>query len=225
MVIVAGVTPLARFGSEANIVEVAADAGPGVKTTVSPVLMTGAEILTVLDSALVERKVQVDTPRVFVAEQVSNELFDPVEVNVGTIPTTGALLESFKEIITFEVATLLAITGPVAVIDEFAATADPLWKITVPPDLEIGVSMLNVFVSGVVEARVQRDSPAEDELEHAPYTFNVPVAENVGVIPDTSLLKASFKVIVIVEVEVPSGFTGLVPEIVELAAKAAPAIN
>jgi hypothetical protein len=52
-----------------------------------------------------------------------------------------------------------------------------------------------------------------------------PDAEKVGVTPLTSLLKISFRVIVIADVEVPSGFTGPVPTIDEFTATGAPAIN
>ena len=44
-------------------------------------------------------------------------------------------------------------------------------------------------------------------------------------IPATELLEASFRVIVTVEEAVPSARTGVVPEIVELAATADPAVN
>lgn len=53
----------------------------------------------------------------------------------------------------------------------------------------------------------------------------VPVAVNVGVIPGTRLLLASLSVIVIVDSEVPSGFVGPVPVIVEFNAIAAPAVK
>ena len=53
----------------------------------------------------------------------------------------------------------------------------------------------------------------------------VPVAVNVGVIPATLLLFTSFRVIVIVEIDVPSGFVGPVPVIVDVAATALPAVN
>jgi len=51
------------------------------------------------------------------------------------------------------------------------------------------------------------------------------VAENVGVCPATLLLLTSFKVIVTDDVATPFATIGLVPEIVELAATAAPAVN
>lgn len=51
------------------------------------------------------------------------------------------------------------------------------------------------------------------------------VAPNVGVVPEIALLKASLKVIVIVEVADPSATTGPVPEIEEVATAAAPAMK
>ena len=51
------------------------------------------------------------------------------------------------------------------------------------------------------------------------------MAPNVGTIPGTGLLAASFKVIVTVDVAVPSATTGVVPEIVELRATADPAVK
>lgn len=53
----------------------------------------------------------------------------------------------------------------------------------------------------------------------------VSVAPKVGTIPGTALLAASFRVIVTVDVAVPSATTGVVPEIVELTATAEPGVN
>jgi hypothetical protein len=53
----------------------------------------------------------------------------------------------------------------------------------------------------------------------------VSVAENVGTVPTIGLLEASCKVIVTVDVAVPSATTGPVPVMVELAADATPAVN
>ena len=50
-------------------------------------------------------------------------------------------------------------------------------------------------------------------------------AAKVGTIPDTALLAASFRVMVTVEVAVPSAITGVVPEIEELRATAEPAVK
>ena len=126
---------------------------------------------------------------------------------------------------TVEVATPFAVIVVVPEIDEFAATAEPDWNVTVPPAFVIGVLIESVFTSAVVDASVHVDVPAAVDELHVPYTLFVPVAENVGTMPETLLLFASLRVIVTVDVEVPSGFTGDVPVIVEFAATAAPAVN
>jgi hypothetical protein len=129
---------------------------------------------------------------------------------------------SFKVIVMVEVATLLAMTGPEPVMVEFAATATPAEKRTVPPDLTTGVAIERVLVSAFFELNVQVDIPNESVTEQRLVSLVVPVsvAEKVGVWPATGLLKRSFKVIVTVEVEVPLATTGLVPVMVELAATA-----
>lgn len=53
----------------------------------------------------------------------------------------------------------------------------------------------------------------------------VSVAEKVGVCPATRLLFKSLRVIVTVEVAIPSAITGVVPVIVEFAATAAPEVK
>ena len=67
-----------------------------------------------------------------------------------------------------DVADPSAMTELVPVIVELAATADPDWKTTVPPVKAIGESILRVFVSAVVEAREQVDSPVVAVAEQAP---------------------------------------------------------
>ena len=61
--------PFATTGLVPVIFELTATAAPAEKTTVPPALTTGVAIDNVLVSALVEDKVQVDTPDAFVAEQ------------------------------------------------------------------------------------------------------------------------------------------------------------
>lgn len=130
-------------------------------------------------------------------------------------------------IVIVEVADPSATTGVVPVIVEFAATGDPAVNVTVDPALTNGVAIERVLISALREVRVHVEIPAALEEEHAPLEFVVPVlvAVNVGTIPETALLEASFKVIVIVEEAVPSARTGVVPEIVEFAATADPAVN
>jgi len=70
MVTVEVARPLATTGPVPVMLELAATAAPGVKTTVPSALLTGVTMLKVLDSAFVDVKVQVDTPEEFVLEQV-----------------------------------------------------------------------------------------------------------------------------------------------------------
>jgi hypothetical protein len=85
--------------------------------------------------------------------------------------------------------------------------------------------MDNVLISAFVEASVQVETPAALDAEQTPYVLFDPLAEKVGVTPETGLPFASFNVIVIEDVDVPFAVTGLVPLIVELAATGAPAVN
>jgi hypothetical protein len=100
----------------------------------------------------------------------------------------------------------------------------PAVNVTVPPVTATGVRSDKVFISAVVEARVQFDTPAALE-EQAPLVLFDPLAEKVGVTPETGLPFVSFNVIVIVDVEIPFAVTGLVPLIVELAATGTPGVN
>ena len=81
---------------------------------------------------------------------------------------TGLLLASLKVIVTVEVAVPFATTGLVPVIVELTATAEPAVKITVPSALTTGVAMDNIFVSALVEDKVQVDAPEALVTEHAP---------------------------------------------------------
>lgn len=89
-------------------------------------------------------------------------------VNVGVIPETGLLPASRRVIVTVDVATLLASTGPVPVIVELAATGAPAVKTTVPSDLDTGVAIDSVLVSAIVDERVQVDIPLAFVAEHIP---------------------------------------------------------
>ena len=91
----------------------------------------------------------------------------PSELNVGVTLMTAALVLSFRVIVTVDVATPLAITGPVAEILEFAMDGEPEANTTVPPALTNGVAIESVFVSGVVEVIVQVETPLASEREHA----------------------------------------------------------
>jgi hypothetical protein len=78
------------------------------------------------------------------------------------------LLISFKVIVTVDVATPLATIGLVPVIVEFAATAAPAVKTTVPSALATGVAIERVFVSAAKEESVQVETPEALEAEHDP---------------------------------------------------------
>lgn len=78
------------------------------------------------------------------------------------------LLISLKVIVTVEVAVPFAMTGPEPVIVEFAATAPPAMKTTVPSALDTGVAIESVFVSDLSEVIVQVETPEASVSEHAP---------------------------------------------------------
>lgn len=78
---------------------------------------------------------------------------------------TAAFVLSFKVIVTVDVATPFARTGPVAEIDELATEGEPEAKITVPPAFTNGVAIERVFVSGVVEVIVHVEIPLTSEAE------------------------------------------------------------
>ena len=150
-----------------------------------------------------------------------------VAEKVGVCPDTKLLLISLRVIVTVEVAELLATTGPVPVMVEFAAVAAPAVKTTEPSALETGVTIERVFVSAANELKVQVETPEAFELEHALKIFVVPVlvAETVGVTPETKLLLPSLRVTVTAEVATPLATTGPVPVMVEFKATAAPAVK
>jgi len=110
-------------------------------------------------------------------------------------------------------------------VEPFSASfaAGPAWKVTVPPVTATGVTMDSVFTSAVVDCRLQVEMPKALVAEQGPKVLLDPLAEKVGVIPGTGLLFTSFKVIVMIEVAVPSAVTGLVPVMVEFPDAGAPA--
>ena len=91
-----------------------------------------------------------------------------VALKVGVCPETGLLLASLKVILTVDVAVPFATTGLVPVIVELTATADPAVKTTVPSALTTGVAIDNVFVSAVVDDKVQVETPDAFVAEQAP---------------------------------------------------------
>jgi hypothetical protein len=221
--------PSATTGEVPVIEELAATGEVEVKTTVPSALTTGVAIERVLVSALLDLRVQVETPEAFVDEQVPITFELPVFValKVGTVPITKLLLISLRVMVTVDEAVPSAATGPVPVMVEFTATAAPASKTTVPPAFTTGVAIERILDSALVEARVQVEIPEAFDDEQIPYVLVVPVsvAPKVGIIPETALLPASLRVIVTVDVAEPSATTGVVPEIVEFIATAEPAVN
>ena len=234
IVTVAAAVPSAVTGlAPTVIVEVALEAVPEVNTTVvvaAPDAPTGVAIAKVLVSATVEAKVQVEIPVLaLLAVQALGFVSPPpasVTLNVGTTLGTALLFASLKVIVTVEVEVPFAVTGPDAVMDELPAAAVPPLKTTVPPATTTGVAMAMVFTSAFVDFRVQVEIPVVALLAlQAPSVLPVPEEVKVGTVLGTALLFASFKVIVIVEVELPSAVTGLVPVIVEFPALTLPPVK
>jgi hypothetical protein len=91
-----------------------------------------------------------------------------VAVNVGKTETTGFPKTSLILIIIEEVETPSALTGVEPRIVEVALLGMPAVKRTVPSDLTTGVAIASVFVSALVELKVQVDTPEALDTEHAP---------------------------------------------------------
>jgi hypothetical protein len=170
MVIVDEAVPSAITGDVPVIEEFTATGVPGVKSTVPSALTTGVAIERVFVSDFVEARVQVEIPDVFVLEQVPYVFPEPVLVaeNVGTVPITGLFEASLSVTVTVDVAVPSATTGPDPVMLEFAATAAPEVKITVPSAFATGVTIESVFVSAVDDFNVQVEIPEESVEEHTP---------------------------------------------------------
>ena len=77
-------------------------------------------------------------------------------------------MKSFKVIVTVDVAVVLATTGPVPVMLELAATAEPAVKVTVLPVLVTGVAIERVLTSAVIEVIVQVEAPVAFVTEQVP---------------------------------------------------------
>ena len=229
IVIVEEATPSATPGVVPEIVELAATATPAVNTTVPPTLATGVTRESVLVSATVDFKVQVETPDASVSEQAPVIFPAAVSVaeKVGDWPLIGLLLASLMVIVIVDEATPSATTAVVPEMLEVATVGIPGVKTTVEPAFTTGVAIARTFDSALIDLSVQVEIPEASEGEQRLIAFVVPVsvAVKVGTIPGVGLFEASFKVIVIVEVATPSATTGVVPEIVEFAATGPEAVN
>lgn len=215
--------PFATTGEVAETVELAARAEPGINTAV---VESPARLSTEMsfDSATVELIVHVEIPEAFVAEQVFTVFPEPPTVRVGINPEITLLLLSRTVIVTVEVEDPFATTGEVALIEEFAARADPAVN---KAEVESPAKLLTeiVLFSATVELTVQVETPDPLVAEQALTVFPVPPTDKVGIKPLTGLLFASLTVTVTVEVAEPFATTGEVAEISELAARAGPWTN
>jgi len=218
-------TSFAITGPEPMMVELAAMAAPAVKVTVPSALEIGEVIERVLISATVETSEHVEAPLALVALQAEGVLPVPEAVKTGVVPTTALLLASLNVMVTADVATPSAVTGPVPVMFEFAIVAAPAMNVTSSPVFTTGVAIAKVLISALVDLRVQVDAPEASVALQAVCVLPVPDVVKVGVRPATGLLLASRSVIVIVEVAVSSATTGVVPVMLEFAAIGDPASN
>lgn len=128
-----------------------------------------------------------------------------------------------------EPSAVTPLAGAPAIV-EFAMTGAPAMKVTgvVIVPKPAGVAILTVFVSAIVDFNVAVACPAAFVVEPGcAIVFPIPVAAIVVETPLTGLLLISRRVIVRVEVVVPSAVTPLEgeAEIVEFATTGAPAIN
>jgi len=158
VVLPSAVTPLE---GEAEIVEFATTAEPGIKATVevTPANPAGVAMLRVFVSATVDLIVPVATPEAFVtAAGWTNAFPVPVEANVVEAPLTGLPFASCRVIVTVDVAFPSALTpleGDAEIV-EFAAIGAPATKATVPVTVEnpVGEAILIVLIAATVEAIV-----------------------------------------------------------------------
>lgn len=91
-----------------------------------------------------------------------------VAPKVGVWPGTGLLPASLSVMVTVEVETPSAVTGPVPAMVEFAALGAAAVNTTVPPVTAVGEVSWRVFVSAVNEESVQLETPEAFEAEQAP---------------------------------------------------------
>jgi hypothetical protein len=95
----------------------------------------------------------------------------------------------------------------------------------VPPVKLRGDVSVSVFVSATVEESVHVEIPDAFVLEQAPRVFEDPLAAKTGVVPEIGFPLASFSVMVMADVEVPFGSTGVVPVMVECTELAGPGLK
>lgn len=220
-------TPSATTGLVPVMLEFAAIAAPAVNVTVPSDLLTGDVIVSVFTSAVSDDSVQDETPEALVVLHPPLALSLPVSVarKRGSTPATGLLKASIKVMVMKDVATPSAVTGLVPVMVEVATATGPATKSTLPSVFVTGVTIANVFVSALVEASVQVETPFTSPTEHAESVLLVPVALNVGVKPGAGFPPASFSVTLIVLVATPLATIVFVPLMSEVAATGGPGSN
>jgi len=105
---------------------------------VPPVFEIGLTRLKVLTSAVVDRRVQFETPDESVAEQTLYVLPLPefVAKKVGVVPTTALLLPSFSVMVMVDDETPFATTGPLPVMLELVLLAEGELGVLLFPDPE-----------------------------------------------------------------------------------------
>ncbi len=91
-----------------------------------------------------------------------------VAPKVGVCPGTALLFTSRRVMVTVEVETPSAVTGPVPAMVDVVALGAAAVNTTVPPVTAVGEVSWRVFVSATREASVQLATPAAFDAEHVP---------------------------------------------------------
>jgi hypothetical protein len=204
----------------ATTLDVVADTPPVANVTtavcVTVIVSVVSVAVTVLVPAVAERMVPVVCPLAFVTAagwtMVSVAPRDDAKLTV--LPLTGLLLVSRSVTVIVEVATPSAVTvvGLATTVEVVADTA-PAVNVTDAVGVTTMASVVSVAVSVLVPAMVERTVPVvwPAALVGATGWTRVSVAPreeaSVTALPLTGLLFASRKVMVIVEVVVPSAVT------------------
>ena len=125
--------PSATTGPLPVMVACVATTEPAMNSTLPSGFVTGEVMLRTLLSAFVLARVHVASPFTSVTEHAETVLLVPEALITGVSPGTGLLPASRKVTVTVEVATPLAITGPVPETVEVAAEGADGVKVTLPP--------------------------------------------------------------------------------------------
>jgi hypothetical protein len=223
----------------ATTVEVVAETPPMTKVTaavwVIVIVSVVSVAVSVLVPAVVERTVPVVCPLALVTAAGCTivSVAPREEAKVTVLPATGLLLVSRSVTVSVDVATPSAVTvvGLATTVEVVADTA-PAVNVTAAVWVTTMESVVSVAVSVLGPAVVDRTVPVvcPAALVTAAGCTIVSVAPRddakVTVLPLTGLLLASRKVIVIVDVVVPSATTDVgLATTVEVVAETAPAVH